>query len=106
MGLLSKKIKVNDKVTISLKNKVKLDEVVIDGKILAEAIKIKMPNVVGLTIEHAKLVLRKAGINSYIFKGKEVILKEGSVYATSPKAGELVKLDQEVILYVNDHLTM
>lgn len=106
MGLLKKKIKVNDKITLSLKNTVNLKDVVIDQEILAKAIKVKMPNVVGLPINTAVMSLRKAGINNYILKGKEVIPKEGSVYATDPKAGELVGIDKEVTLYVNDHVSI
>lgn len=106
MGLLSKKKVPLSNKTLLNKVNLKLDkELVIDEDIFMSALMRVVPNCVGMSIKRAVELCKIEGIR-YKLVGKEVIPKEGTVYDQSPKAGEKMKVLDELILYVNDHVTM
>lgn len=106
MALLNKKITVNNNIKLTLKKlKLNKEQVVIDEDMVLQAIKLKMPNVVGLSIKEAIAVMNNNGIK-FTLRGKEVIPKEGSVYKQDPAAGTTISLKTEATLYVNDYVMM
>ena len=105
MSLLKKKVTPKNK-TILNKVVLKLDkDLLIDEDVFVSALKIIVPNIVGMSIKEAVALLQSKGIN-YKLIGKEVIPKEGSVSSTSPVAGAPLGLEQVLQVYVNDHVKM
>ena len=113
MSLLKdKNILTKKKVTLKIVEKdrpvkvtLKLDrDMVIDEDAFAKALRIKVPNVVGMSISDAVAFLKSKGIK-YKLIGKEVVPREGSVYATSPRAGETIGIEEELQVMVNDSVS-
>ena len=104
--LFKKKVKFKiEEETNPINITLKLDrDMIIDEDAFAEALLIKVPNIIGMSIKDAVALLQSKGIK-YRLVGKEVIPKQGYVYATNPRVGDAIRVKEELQVMVNDSVS-
>lgn len=63
---------------------------------------VQVPSVVNMDKEKAKSILKKSKLNANIISSRSVDVPIDYVYAQSPKAGEMVKKNRGIKIYIND----